>query len=546
MTKDEDYGFDVAGFIRVPRVLNNAEVKACNNAIDAVGRNEGMLQWSAPWRDAFRVLQEHPVLQAYLEALCGPDFVVDRPLSMIVPDQDVTDRVQLRAGDPQHHRRLRYVCQGGERTCHGVRVVWALAPTTASEGGLVLVPASHKRWMEPSVDVLDATDAMGMTVEPQLEAGDLLLCAATTLHGVRGQPGRLLVSQAISAGAMPSDGYDPVAPPAWTSDLTPEQMAVVGPRTTGNGGTLVSDGTRTRLVEAVEQSRSIEDVLDGDFAPDPKELWFWDVRGYLVVRGVMDEAWLAAAHQAIDATIAAQGDLPPGHRSAFEEVPEAIFRENAGQWPAETSARIRGDIHRPRIGGLYELPAPHCEPFKRMIAHPAIVRRLNWMLGSGFRESWEPMCCIYPRGTTGGSLHGQAEYALINGRPYVNGVNVAWALHDEAGGFGDPSGGFVCVPGSHKASFEIPGSETTSIDLPQVTKPALQAGDVLFFGGVAHGTTAWRAGWDRRTVIQFMGARHRSVRPGDAVALWRWSTDKGNPSNEASTTLQRPTHDVPS
>ena len=533
MTNDEDYGFDVAGFLRVPQVLGEAEMATCNEAIEAAGRSEGMLQG-----DAFRALQEHPILQSYLEALCGPGFVVDRPLSMFVSDLDVTEQMKLQAGDPQHHRRLRYVCQGGERVSHGVRVVWALAPSTTSEGGLVLVPASHKRWMEPSADVLDATDALGMTVEPQLEAGDLLLCAATTLHGVRGDPGRLLTSQVISARAMPSDGFDAVAPPAWTGDLTPPQMAVLGPRTTGKGAALVSNGERAQVVGAVDRPRSIDDVLDEDFAPDPKELWFWDVRGYLVVRGVMDESWLAAAHEAIDATIASQADLPPGHPSKFEEVPEAIFRENGGQWPAETSARIRGDIHRPRIGGLYELPAPHREPFRKMIAHPAIVQRLNWMLGPAFREAWEPMCCIYPRGTTGGSLHGQRGYSMINGRPYVDGVNVAWALHDEPAGFGDPSGGFICVPGSHKASFPIPGPGTTSIDLPQVHKPAMQAGDVLFFGGVAHGTTAWRADWDRRTVIQFMSGRQVSVRPVNNVALWRWSTDKGNPSNETSSTGQ--------
>ena len=186
--------------------------------------------------------------------------------------------------------------------------------------------------------------------------------------------------------------------------------------------------------------------------------------------------------------------------------------------------------------GLYLLPSPHCEPFRKMIAHPAIVQRLNWMLGPGFREVWEPMCCIYPKGTTGGSLHGQMGNSVISGRPYLDGVNVAWALNDEPGGFGEPSGGFVCVPGSQKGSFQIPGPATTSIDLPQVHKPPMRAGDVLFFGGVAHGTTAWRADWHRRTVIQFMWSRHRSVRPADEVVGWRWSTDTQNPSNEPSTT----------
>ena len=108
-------------------------------------------------------------------------------------------------------------------------------------------------------------------------------------------------------------------------------------------------------------------------------------------------------------------------------------------------------------------------------------------------------------------------------------MNVAWALQDEAPGFGENSGGFLCVPGSHKAAYPIPGPQTTSIDMPDVYKPPLQAGDVLLFGGVAHGTTKWRAPWHRRTVIQFMRASHIALPPGRREVDWRWSTDLNNP-----------------
>ena len=168
-----------------------------------------------------------------------------------------------------------------------------------------------------------------------------------------------------------------------------------------------------------------------------------------------------------------------------------------------------------------------------MIGHPAIAQRLNWMLGYGFRESGEPMCCVYPKGTTGGSLHGQnpGGYSFINGRQQVEQVNVAWALRDEVEGFGENSGGFLCVPGSHKAMYKIPRPLATSIDLPQVYKPGLKAGDVLFFGAVAHGTTAWLADWYRHTVIQFMGSANVKVKPADKVVGWRWSTAPENPAN---------------
>eukprot|EP01052_Picozoa_sp_SAG31_P034403 SAG31_NODE_4016_length_3662_cov_3.395453_3_plen_124_part_00 len=64
-----------------------------------------------------------------------------------------------------------------------------------------------------------------------------------------------------------------------------------------------------------------------------------------------------------------------------------------------------------------------------MIAHPAVVQRLNWMLGPGYSEAFEPMACNYITGTCGGSLHagprhGQGlsgaalGFGLENGRAY--------------------------------------------------------------------------------------------------------------------------------
>lgn len=534
MDADEDYGFDVAGFIHLRQVFTAAEIEACNNAIDTVGQNEGMLEWPSPSCEPFRALQEHPVLQNYLEALCGAGFGMDGAPALVA--DNAGDKVALDAGDPERNRRLRYVNYADTRTSFGVRIIWALAPTPAA-GGLVLVPASHRRVTAPPADFLSGDDDQEMTEEPVLEAGDLLICAATILHGVRGCPGRLLETEYISARVMPAAGYPEVEAPEWTQELTPEQQAVVGIRTTGRGGKVLADGKRTWVTTAVEEPASMTVNLDKDSIPDPRELWFWDVRGYLVLRGVMDEQWLKEANQAVDAALEAQPDLPEGHPTAIENVPEQALRENDWEWPEDTSPRLRGDIHRPRIGGLYQLPQPYCQAFRKMIGHPAIAQRLNWMLGYGFRESTEPMCCVYPAGTTGGSLHGQnpGGYAFINGRQLVEQVNVAWALHDESPGFGADSGGFLCVPGSHKASYKIPRPLTTSIDLPQVYKPPLQAGDVLFFGAVAHGTTAWRSNWQRRTVIQFMGSANVNLEPGKKEVGWRWSTAAENPANTLGT-----------
>jgi len=390
MNADEDYGFDIFGFIHLQQVLTAKEVAACNQAIDGAGQEMPLLQ----------ELLEHPILQNYVKALCGDAFSLDRPPSLVT-GSETNGKETFSAGDPETNRRLRYICHGDVRVCNGLRVIVALAPSSA-EGGLVLVPASHKRVVPPSANFLSGAGDIGMTEQPALAAGDVLLCAATTISAVRGRPQRLLEMRYISGRVMPTDGFPEVEAPDWMAELTPEQKAVVGLRTTGRGGKVISDREKIWVADEVEQPASVSFNLDEYSMPDPDELWFWDIRGYLVVRGVMDAEWLAAANAAIDFAAANAENLPEGHPSAIEEVPEQALRENDWEWPEGTSPRLRGEINRPRIGGLYQLPAPHCDPFRRMIAHPAVAQRLNWMLGYGFREGGEPMCCVYPKGTTGG------------------------------------------------------------------------------------------------------------------------------------------------
>ena len=125
---------------------------------------------------------------------------------------------------------------------------------------------------------------------------------------------------------------------------------------------MISDGQRTWAAAVEEGPPSLTLHLDENSQPDPDELWFWDVRGYLVLRGVMDEEWLAAANRAVDFALGMQDDLPEDHPSRLEEVPEQALRENGWKWPDDTSPRLAGEINRPRLGGLYQLPKPHCEP----------------------------------------------------------------------------------------------------------------------------------------------------------------------------------------
>ena len=77
----------------------------------------------------------------------------------------------------------------------------------------------------------------------------------------------------------------------------------------------------------------------------------------------MDTEWLQAANEAVD---------------RFED------RVKVGDELARGSQSLAG-TGRPLLNGLLELPAPYCEPFRKMGAHPVVEHRLNWRGASGGR-----------------------------------------------------------------------------------------------------------------------------------------------------------------
>ncbi|MCZ6676367.1 MAG: phytanoyl-CoA dioxygenase family protein [Candidatus Poribacteria bacterium] len=226
---------------------------------------------------------------------------------------------------------------------------------------------------------------------------------------------------------------------------------------------------------------------------DKHELYLWDLTGYLIVRNVLTAEELAAANAAIDYC---QDKIPVGEAGLGSRGSNAL----------KGTGRL--EMH-----GLLELPKPHCEPFRKMIAHPALVTRLNVMCGRYFRLDHGPLIIAGVKGTEGLTLHGSGEphkpvvaYHHQNGTPYCGGVTVTWQLTDVAEG----DGGFVCVPGSHKSRYPMPdGVRTCDDDLGVVIQPPMQAGDVLFFmdGAQTHGTHPWRSENPRRSVLIKYAAR---------------------------------------
>lgn len=92
---------------------------------------------------------------------------------------------------------------------------------------------------------------------------------------------------------------------------------------------------------------------------DQRERYFWDLTGYLVVPGVLTAEEIDEANQAID------------YIKQWVETGE----DGAG---ARDSSFLQGTGSRWYQGdNLLNLPKPHCEPFRKLLAHPAVGRHFT-------------------------------------------------------------------------------------------------------------------------------------------------------------------------
>nr|MCS5611227.1 hypothetical protein [Candidatus Poribacteria bacterium] len=116
MTPEENYGFEVQGFLIVRGALNKMELEECNRLLD---------HGSVP-----AALYAHPVVVNYIEQLCGLAYRVDKPVTMVEQLGHLESRPMSGGNEPRNPSRA-YFHQGSSRFCQGVRAIWALADVPA-------------------------------------------------------------------------------------------------------------------------------------------------------------------------------------------------------------------------------------------------------------------------------------------------------------------------------------------------------------------------------------------------------------------------------
>lgn len=514
-TMEQDFTFDALGFVVLPQVLGPTELSACrdNASSDELGD----------------LCSGGGAVGRYVQALCGAGFRQDGHVRHIPAAAEGHDETSLSLEGGVDTLERAYINLAGWngrnadgaqlqrvggaweevriRQCQGLAVAIALTDSPGGKCPLAVVPSSHKSGL-PAPPLPPSSP---LAERPALAAGDVLLCAASTLHGIcpQGGGGELVVINFISRTARPqvaAEQQDAPTLPAWAAELGEAEQTVLA------GGDarrlLLSDGTTTWLSpdDDADTAQRASSALGFDRRDAAAERWAFDTHGFLLVEGVMDDAWVDAALAGIEANLDRMvyrgvGDKLDGDVT-LAEIPGAPTISGTG---------------RPDLKDLFQLPAPHNAPFLKMLAHPAIIQRLNWMIGAGYRVTQNTALC-HVKGSSGQMLHaGNANptsigkhYEMVNGRAHTqSAINVAWQLTD----VGPGDGGFVVVPGSHKSCYPMPQSVRVCNERAPIRHVTMRRGAVLFFlaGAVIHGAYRWEAESPRRTALFTYG--HDGRRP---------------------------------
>ncbi len=139
--------------------------------------------------------------------------------------------------------------------------------------------------------------------------------------------------------------------------------------------------------------------------------------------------------------------------------------------------------------------------FLDVMAHPRTLQIIRVMVGDWLRLDHAYGLQLTQAMEVRENLHGgpradqgEHQYQWLDGKMYNGLIVVMYALADVNPG----NGGFICVPGSHKANLVHRPPVTSHL----VVNPSLKAGDMLVFTeALVHGTRRWQGDHRRRSLL---------------------------------------------
>ena len=225
-----------------------------------------------------------------------------------------------------------------------------------------------------------------------------------------------------------------------------------------------------------------------------EQKYIFDLQGFLVIESALTQAEVDELNAIIDA-------MPSWEeRTGSRHVHTGMDEEHVLRTPTDPTTGLVNFYS----GLLLDWGAP----FRKLVGHQSILPLIKELVGETARLDHQ--YAIFQRnldsvaGTLsihgGGIPYNPAESYHFRGGRSFNGLTVfSFALTDVPEG----SGGFCCLPGSHKSNLPVP--PRLRLLFPPV-KPVKQvpvrAGDVIVFTeALSHGTLQWTAPHERRAIL---------------------------------------------
>jgi hypothetical protein len=242
-----------------------------------------------------------------------------------------------------------------------------------------------------------------------------------------------------------------------------------------------------------------------------REIYFFDLQGYLVLKSALSAAEVSELNSAID----------------------NILPIKPGEWRGYVHGHTYGDDEGINLQQVYE----GGEPFEKLIDHPSWLDKVKCFVGgegtfdynAGALFIDENFANIRGPGQAIGLHSGghtgtkRTQFRFFNGHFQCGQVNILIALTD----IGPGDGATMVIPGSHKANFPHPdfakhsmGGEEPSVDnVEGAIEVFMKAGDALLFvDAISHGSAKRTNPGDRRIIVYRYGPSWGNFRHGYQVS----------------------------